>query len=147
MNPTAKGQLRWRCPSMRNLGGHEHGNGNARRTPRHGEMPDAPSGLLCFCLQSFPFLGILKPEFDQTRKQFLLGNACGLMAIVLNHGRAAALNLARAKSRENNKTIFAVDVVGNKNQAEPPKDEMISSIRACCRDGTACPERTMDSRS
>jgi hypothetical protein len=24
---------------------------------------------------------------------------------------------------------------------------MISSIRACCRDGTACPERTMDSRS
>ena len=106
-----------------------------------------PLRFLGFGLQSLPLLGILESEFDQTRKQFLLRDAGGFMTIVFDHWHAAALDLARAKSRKNNEAILAVDVFRNKNQAEPPKDAMISSIRACCRDGTACPERTMDSRS
>src|SRR3954467_6480535 len=121
--------------------------------PRSGNPIPAqiawPVGLrfLRFGLQPLPFLGILESEFDQTRQQFLLRDASGFVTIVFDHWHAAALDLACAKSRKNHEAILAVDVFRNKNQAEPPKDAMISSIRACCRDGTACPERTMDSRS
>src|SRR6187399_311672 len=104
-------------------------------------------GFLGFGLESLPFLGVLKPEFDKTGNQLFLSNASGLVTIVLNHGHAATLDLAGTKCGKNDEAILAVDVFRNKNQAVPPKDEMISSIRTCCRDGSACPERTMDSSS
>src|SRR5215813_2775368 len=84
-----------------------------------------------FGLQSLAFLGVLDPKFHKSFEQLFLSNASGLVVNTLDHRAAAALELTRAKSRKDDKTILAVDAVWDKNQAEPPKEAIISSIRTC----------------
>src|SRR6476620_11246052 len=79
-------------------------------------------------------------------KDFFLSNLCRLVTRLFDHRHAAGLDLARAQCRENHKAIFAIDIVGDRYQAEPPKEVIISSMRPCWCEGLAVPQRTMDSR-
>src|SRR5438552_5817328 len=88
---------------------------------------------------------IRDPEFHETLKNFFLGNLSGFVAGFFEPGRAAALDLAGPQCRKNFKSIFAIDVVGNSNQAKHPNEAMISSTRACWRSGIAVALRNLDS--
>src|SRR5262249_36589941 len=126
---------------------------DSKRNFHDGRRPHPEGGSLFF--PDFLFLVLLlsefaripNTEFHKTLDQLPLCNLSRLMAWLLDHRRAAALDLTRTKSGEDHKAILAVDVVGNLNQAVPPKEAIISSIRACWRDGVARPDRTIASRS
>src|SRR6516162_4618790 len=85
-------------------------------------------------------------ELHKSLQNLLLRDLRRLMTRLFEHRRAAALDLARTQRGENHKAIFTVDIVGNGNQARPPNEAMISSMRPCCRRGTAVPLTMMDSR-
>src|SRR6059036_557206 len=99
--------------------------------------------LFFAALFGFPGLFLFKParipnaEFHESLEQLPLCDLGCFVAGLLYHRRAAALDLTRTKGGKDHKAILAVDVVGNLNQAVPPKEAMIFSIRACCRDGMA----------
>jgi len=88
---------------------------------------------------------IRDPEFHEALQNLFLRNLGGFVARLFEHGRAAALDLAGSQRRKNYKSIFAIDIVGNSNQAKPPNEAMISSTRACWRSGAAVPLCTIDS--
>src|SRR5579883_804217 len=118
-------------------------------------MPPLTPSAIRMCHSLFAllfFLGLVavafrNTELDEALKDFLLRHLRRFVARLLQLGCAAALNLTRPQGGENHKAIFTVDVIGNGNQARPPNEAMISSMRPCCRRGTAVPLRTIDSRS
>ena len=94
--------------------------------------------LANYFLADFLLFGdVGNPEFHKLLLKFLTSQLRGLMTGFLDHRSAAALNLACAKCGKDNESILAVDIVWNLNQAVPPKDAMICSIRSCCRQGRA----------
>jgi len=71
------------------------------------------------------------PELHESLKNFFLRNLSRFVAGFFQLRRAAALDLARTQCGENYKAIFTVDIIGNGNQAKPPNEAIIPSIRPC----------------
>src|SRR5215471_12456904 len=88
-------------------------------------------------------IAIRNTEFHEVLQNLFLSDLRCFVAGLLQHWCAAALNLARPQCRQDDKAIFAIDVIRNGNQARPPNDAIISSIRLCWRRGTALPLRTI----
>src|SRR3954453_9984725 len=78
-------------------------------------------------------IAVRNSELHEAIKNFFLRDLRRFVTRLFDHRHAAGLNLASAQRRKNHKTIFAVDIVGDRDQAEPPKEAMISSMRPCCR--------------
>src|SRR6267142_1906820 len=105
------------------------------------------SFFLLFCLFLLVAVLVGNAEFHEPLQNFLLRNLRRFVTGLLQHGQTPALNLPGTQCGKNHKAVLTVDVIGNRYQAIPPKEAIISSMRLCWRHGAAVPLCTMDSRT